>query len=344
MSRPGPTAVGLFVLGALTLIVAGVLFFGGGALFSTRLKAVSFFHGSVAGLQVGAAVTYRGVEVGQVKAIGIRIEPKTFDSIVQVDMELLPDSVKIYGGELEADATLIPKLVERGLTAQLVKQSFVTGLLTVDLDFRPDADAKRRGEPISAMEIPTVPTDLERLARKARDFDLPAAVETLQSTLQSLDRLLKAPDLQRTIGELPELTIQLRQTLKTVDGEVAGLSASVREVLTGSTGSLTQTLASVQRLVGTLEREATTTAAAARGTLQKADSTLAGVGNALGGVPATLEATNRTLEGVNRTLDPNGRTMIQIQRAVDDLAATAARLRNLAERVDRDPSILIRGR
>ena len=45
-----------------------------------------------------------------------------------------------------------------------------------------------------------------------------------------------------------------------------------------------------------------------------------------------------------RVLDPHGRTMIQIERAVDDLAATAARLRNLAERVDRDPSVLLRGR
>jgi paraquat-inducible protein B len=36
--------------------------------------------------------------------------------------------------------------------------------------------------------------------------------------------------------------------------------------------------------------------------------------------------------------------VIHVQRAVTDLAAIAAHLRNLAERVDRDPSILIRGR
>jgi paraquat-inducible protein B len=34
----------------------------------------------------------------------------------------------------------------------------------------------------------------------------------------------------------------------------------------------------------------------------------------------------------------------QLQQTVDDLAATAARLRNVAERVDRDPSVLVRGR
>ncbi len=344
MSRPGPTTIGLFVLGALALIVAGVLFFGGGAFFGTRLAAVSFFHGSVAGLQVGAAVTYRGVEVGQVKAIGIRLDPNKMRTLVQVDMQLVPDAVRFYGAELRTDATLIPKLVERGLTAQLVKQSFVTGLLTVDLDFRADAEAQRSAETGSPIEIPTVPTDFERLARRARDFDLPAAVETLQSTLASIDRILKSPELAQTIAELPQLTIQMRQTLATVDKEIAGLSGSAREALSGSAGSLQQTLDSVQRLVGTLEREAASTADAARSTLTKADGTLAGVSTALAGVPSTLEQTNRTLEGVNRTLDPNGRTMIQMQRAVDDLAATAARLRNLAERVDRDPSILIRGR
>jgi paraquat-inducible protein B len=36
--------------------------------------------------------------------------------------------------------------------------------------------------------------------------------------------------------------------------------------------------------------------------------------------------------------------MIQVERTIDDLAATAARLRNLAERVDRNPSILVWGK
>ena len=108
LKKLGPTAIGLFVLGALALIVAGVFFFGGGAFLAPRLPAVSFFHGSVAGLQIGAAVTYRGVEVGQVKSIGIRLDPKTSRSIVQVDMELVPDAVKVHGGDLPADETLVP--------------------------------------------------------------------------------------------------------------------------------------------------------------------------------------------------------------------------------------------
>ena len=343
MTRPAPTTIGLFVLGALALIGAAVLFFGGGAFFADRLRAVSFFHGSVAGLQVGAVVTYRGVEVGQVKTIGIRIEPKDFRTIVQVDMELVPNSVRFYGGELPVDETLVPRLVRRGLTAQLVKQNFVTGLLTVDLDFRPD-EKLRVAETNWATEIPTVPTDFEQLARKARDIDLPAAVDALQSTLAALNRILGSPETAQTMQELPLLMAQLRATLKTVDTEVSGVSGTVRKTLAESAGSLEKTLQSVQALAATLEREAASTAGAARSTLRQADKTIAGADSALAALPSTLEATNRALEGANRMLDPHGRTMIQIERAVDDLAATAARLRNLAERADRDPSILIRGR
>jgi paraquat-inducible protein B len=53
---------------------------------------------------------------------------------------------------------------------------------------------------------------------------------------------------------------------------------------------------------------------------------------------------NIAVDGANALLDPNGHTVIQLQRAVEDLAATAARLRRFAERVDRDPAVLVRGR
>jgi paraquat-inducible protein B len=93
VTKPSATLVGAFVLGALALIVAGVLFFGAGGFAKARIPLVSFFHGSVAGLRVGAPVTFRGVRVGEVKSIGIRLQSDTGDSIIQVNMELLPGMV-----------------------------------------------------------------------------------------------------------------------------------------------------------------------------------------------------------------------------------------------------------
>lgn len=323
MTKPSATLVGVFVLGAIALIVAAVLFFGGGVLLEKRIPIVSFFRGSVAGLQVGAPVTFRGVRVGEVKAIGIRVNPDTGRSIIQVNMELLPETVAVYDHREPYEEKMVPGLVQRGLTAQLVQQSFVTGLLNVDLDFRPDAKASRLGEPTAVAEVPTVPSHLEAIQRKLEAVDIAAVLEAAQRTLASLNGILTSPELTQTIQELPGLESELRQTLSTIDREVAGLSGAGREALASSATALQKTLASVQTLAVNLDREAVRTLTAVRGTLKSAGT---------------------TLDGSNLLLDPRGRTVIQVQRAVDDLAATAARLRDLAERVDRNPGILIRGR
>lgn len=68
-SKVNPTILGAFVVSAVLLAVAGVLFFGGGKFFEAKVPFVLFFDGSVQGLNVGAPVIFRGVQVGQVSAI-----------------------------------------------------------------------------------------------------------------------------------------------------------------------------------------------------------------------------------------------------------------------------------
>jgi len=90
-----------------------------------------------------------------------------------------------------------------------------------------------------------------------------------------------------------------------------------------SSAALQDTLDSTRALATTLDRDSAHTLAAFRETLEKADT---------------------MLEAAHTLVDPRGHNAIQVQRTLDDLAATSARLRNLAERVDRDPSVLVRGR
>jgi paraquat-inducible protein B len=302
MTRPSATLIGTFVLGALGLVVAGVLFFGGGMLREQRVTVVSFFDASVAGLRVGAPVTFRGVPVGEVKSLGVRLDPSTRRSIIQVNMELVPQTLTVYGAPIPTDGTLVPSLVRDGLTAQLVMQSFVTGLLTVELAFRPGEQVSRFGD-ATLPEVPSVPGHFEGLAKQLETVDIAAVLDSLQRTLAAA---------QPALHQLPRVLTSFERTLGTIDREVGASSASLQ-----------QTLAAARTLATTLEREGTGTLAAMRQTLEKADA---------------------TLDGAHALVDPRGHTAMQVQRAVDDLAATSARLRNLAERVDRDPSVLVRGR
>ena len=309
MTRPSATLIGTFVLGALGLVVAGVLFFGGGMVREKRFTVVSFFDASVAGLRVGAPVTFRGVPVGEVKSLGVRLDPRTGRSIIQVNMELVPQTLTVYGAPMPTDGTLVPSLVRDGLTAQLVMQSFVTGLLSVELAFRPGEQVSRFGD-ATLPEVPSVPGHFEALAKQLETVDIAAVLDTLQRTLAAA---------QPTLHQLPRVLTSFERTLGTIDREVGASSASLQ-----------QTLAAARTLATDLDRNSASTLAALRETLARADG--------------TLGKADATLDGLNEVVDPRGQTAMQVRRAVDDLAATSARLRNLAERVDRDPSVLVRGR
>jgi paraquat-inducible protein B len=319
VKQPSATLIGVFVFGAMALIVAAILFFGSGNFFRQHIAIVSYFPGSVAGLRVGAPVTYRGVRVGEVKSISIRLDPDPTRAIAQVNMELLPEAVKIYAMTVDD----IPVLVERGLSARLVMQSFVTGQLQVELDFRAEVRSSRMGGSKEVPEIPTVPSPFQALAEQLETLDIAAALTSVQRALGSLDALLANPAVKKTIDDLPALIADARRTMRTIEREVAGFSAAGQRALGEAVPALQKTLVSVQSLSEHLERESADTLGAARSVFQNA---------------------NTAVDGANTLLDPRGQTVIQLQSAVEDLAATTARLRRFSERVDRDPAVLLRGR
>ncbi len=71
-----PTRIGVFVVGAIALAVAAVIVFGSGRFFAEKYRYVSFFEGSVFGLNQGAPVICKGVRVGTVTAIELLSDPE----------------------------------------------------------------------------------------------------------------------------------------------------------------------------------------------------------------------------------------------------------------------------
>jgi phospholipid/cholesterol/gamma-HCH transport system substrate-binding protein len=94
-STINPTTIGAFVVGAIVLLIAGALLFGGGTFLQEKLPYVLFFERSVEGLNVGAPVVFRGVQVGQVTAIAALADPQTFDMRIKVPIELVRGVIKV---------------------------------------------------------------------------------------------------------------------------------------------------------------------------------------------------------------------------------------------------------
>ena len=62
--RIDPRVIGSFVVGAVILSVAALLFFGPGGFLSETRSYVIYFDSSVKGLNVGSPVRFRGVKIG----------------------------------------------------------------------------------------------------------------------------------------------------------------------------------------------------------------------------------------------------------------------------------------
>lgn len=84
----GKVLVGAFVVGALLLIVTGILVFGSGSFFTKKNVFVLHFSGSVKGLNVGSPVVLRGVKIGVVRDIRISADSLNHSFSIPVFIEI----------------------------------------------------------------------------------------------------------------------------------------------------------------------------------------------------------------------------------------------------------------
>ena len=108
-------------------------------------------------------------------------------------MELVPEALHVTAAALRAPTRRFPALVERGLSAQLVMQSFVTGTSQVELDFRPGVQASRVGEPTTVPEVPTVPSGFETFTKKLEEVDIAATLQAAERAFTSVEHDSEQP-------------------------------------------------------------------------------------------------------------------------------------------------------
>ncbi|HZC46127.1 MAG TPA: MlaD family protein, partial [Candidatus Acidoferrum sp.] len=119
--RVNAATVGAFVLGGIGLILAAVVVFGSGNLFRKMHEFVIYFPGDVNGLRIGAPVKFKGVEIGQVKRIKLRLEQEVnrdngklrADVRIPVIIELDEEKIVSHGGtEIDLDDPhTVPNLI-----------------------------------------------------------------------------------------------------------------------------------------------------------------------------------------------------------------------------------------
>lgn len=321
MSRPAnPALIGTFVLGALFILIASLMIFTGDALWSDRERYVVSFSESVNGLNVGAPVKMRGVQVGKVTEILVQYQPetRTLTTPVVIEVDLKPLQIAGASGfpwqRMELD-----HLIEAGLRAQLKLQSLVTGQLYVDLDFHPDTPVRLAGTDKELQEIPSIPSSQEEientigeLVREIRQLPLQETIRTINATLSHIEAVVSQPEWKTSIQKLDRV-------LENFDHLTERLGPRLDQV--GE--RLDQNLTVSRNLLQRLDTELTPLLQQGRGTLHQAEQTFTALTEAFG---------------------PNALLINHFSTTLEEVRSAAREVRVLTEMLQTQPETLLRGK
>jgi paraquat-inducible protein B len=303
MTRSKPVVVGGFILGALALGVIAIIALGGMHLFAHKLRVVVVFSNSIAGLEVGAPVTFRGVRIGRVEGMRLHIDIHHQTSWLPVYLDLDLDRIAWSDGSVGGRHADLQAAVDAGLRAQLVSQDLVGGDMSVNLDYRRGTPARLTGRAADAFEIPTIPSDMQDLKDQLLKLDLPEIGHEARDLLTSMQHATQ--ELGARIGPLAD---GLQTTLATTTDAVHRLQLDSAH-----------TLADVDRLANESRRQIATNGDDLDRVLSKAE-----------------EATDRAdalVASLNDMTSPRG----DLQASLRDLAASAGSLRGLTHDLERNP-------
>jgi paraquat-inducible protein B len=308
MSPAKPALVGAFVLSGLALAVIAVLLIAGSQIFKRHVHAVTYFNGSVAGLAVGAPVTFRGVKVGSVTRIGLHINLDDRSSKVPVDMEMDPSLVTLSGKGKRSDANILSRLRDAGLQSQLSMSSIVTGQLSVDLDLRPGVHATSAGGNVNGDEIPSSPSQLQSLMAEISQLPLKKIAEDADKTLNAIQNIADqlGPRVGPLVDSLKRTSEAAHETMSAATvavGHVDGLAVEGKKQINVNGEDLQRLLASSDK---------------------------------------TVHDADALVVSLHEITGPNSRMRDDLESATRDLAASASSLRGFGHEIERNPSDLIR--
>ena len=314
---PSPQAVGMFVVGALVIAISLVVALGSGRLFARTYPFVVYFHQSVAGLQRGAPVKFKGVTVGSVRSIQLSLmqgpdpDRTLADARIPVIFEI-DQRILVREGvgwiDLE-DRAIAERWIGEGMRVMLTMESLVTGRKFLSLEVMPGTPVTLVNDPaLDLIELPPAPgggieemeASFREALRRLAALNLDSAVNAFTNTMHAVERLVEE-DLDRSAHRLPQTMAEFDSTLRAIRNLAIALDSGVVPLRADLTEAV---------------RSATATSAEVRNTL------------------LSLQA----------AAGPGSPLQVRLEEALERLAAASRAIETLAEYLSRNPSAPLRGK
>jgi paraquat-inducible protein B len=310
-----PRLVGLFVVAAVFVLVAGLMAISSGGIFTPWRTWVVFLPGAASGLKEGSPVTMRGVQIGQVREVELFFTGRGHEVGIMVVIQVRRGSIKTLDGVARvaslSDAEVVRQQVAEGLRASLKSSSPIAGQKSIELDFHPERAARFSGLQTPYPEVPTAPTGMERLNErieetltKISEIPIEQVVTQLRDTLDSAQGLLESGDVRAAVANLRVALATANETLKRAD----------------------KTMGSVDELV-----------ADTRTTMTTANDTVKALQSA-------VDTMNRTLVTVDRNVERTAETQLEAAHTLDEMRELMKSVRFLVDTLQQQPEALLRGK
>ncbi|WBS00571.1 MlaD family protein [Pseudoduganella sp. SL102] len=235
------------------------------------VAAVLYFDQSLRGLVPGAPVDFRGIVLGEVRAVGVEFDRVRRVFRMPVTIDLYPGRLgkrflDAYSGDVQAGHDTMARMIGRGLRGQLRTGSLLTNQLYIALDFFPNAPKAALVVEPDRLVLPTVPGSLDELqsqllsiARKLDKVPFDEIGANLNRTLAQANTTLEklGTTIERVDGEvLPEVTETLASARKTFASAESLLAqdAPLQSDLRRTLQEVTRTMESIDALAEYLER------------------------------------------------------------------------------------------
>lgn len=257
--------LGLFIVSAMAIGVACLIWLGASRLQRDSYEAVAFFDETVDGLDPGSPVKYLGVTIGQVKRIGLAPDARH----VKVTSEIYVDALR--RNDLPTEFPNESTVEDTGLRIKLVS-SALTGVAFLEGSFVDPSLNPIKPLPFDTPPntFPTAPSTLKALETGLVDAmsSIPRVVEESVHILERVESAINELQLREVSGEVLELMASLKLRLDTLEElpllsegattmvEARAAISEIRQVvdgLGGENGSLSSVIARYDALGAELQ-------------------------------------------------------------------------------------------
>lgn len=352
MSKPtNKTTIGLFVVGAIVLMVVAIGVLGSGRFFTEKTTYVMVFEGSVKGLNVGAPVVFRGVKIGAVSGIHVQFDYATKNMMILVYADFERGKVQTINiDEALAEElrkqnldVMMREFISRGLRAQLEMQSIVTGQLQIALDFHPGKPAVYVGT-AGVQEIPTIPTPLQELTRKLENLPFEEIVTKINSLAEGIAELVRDPELKEGIANLNIALKDVQSLVRNADARLEPLAEGLDETVRDARRLIQNMDTQVASLGPSLNDAVGDTRTLIRNLDGSVKSVMADLEGALQRTASALEQAEKLLQNIDSSVRRDSSLMVRVNQTLREVERAARSMRILADYLESHPEALLRGK